>query len=63
MKDEDITSEEFLKLFNSKPRDNCAGCGGADFRLTPTGMRTATIDEAIFMWCKNCGHHRLELMK
>jgi hypothetical protein len=30
--------------------------------LGPTGMPNTTIDEAVMMECKNCGHTRLELV-
>ena len=57
-----LNDKEFLKLFNSKERLNCASCGGYDFRLTETGMSDTTIEEAVFMICKKCGHRRLELV-
>ena len=57
-----LTDEKFLKLFNSKTRLNCANCGSNSFRLTETNIPNATIEEAVFMHCKNCGHCRLELI-
>ncbi len=58
-----IDDKEFLKLFNSKERLNCASCGANEFRLIETGMPDTTIEEAVFMICKKCGHQRLELVK
>jgi DNA-directed RNA polymerase subunit RPC12/RpoP len=62
MNDNQIDSKEFLEKFNLKSRVDCAHCGGTEFRLGPTGMPNTTIDEAVMMECKNCGHTRLELV-
>ena len=58
-----IDDKEFIKLFNSKERLNCANCAANDFILTETGIPDTTIEEAVFMRCKMCGHKRLELVK
>lgn len=58
----ELNDKEFKELFNSKNRLNCSGCGGTEFRITKTGIPKATIEEAVFMHCKKCGHRRLELM-
>ncbi len=58
----EICSDEFIKLFNLKGRLACAGCGGTEFRLTPTTIPNTAIEEAIFMICRGCGHMRLELV-
>ena len=57
-----IDDKEFIKLFNSKERLNCSGCGSTEFRLTETGIPDTTIKEAVFMICKHCRHQRLELV-
>ena len=57
-----LEDKEFMKLFNSKERLCCANCGSNDFRLTETGMPNTTIEEAVFMVCKNCSNSRLELV-
>ena len=62
-KDNEIDSKDFIELFKSKKRLNCAGCGGVSFGLTPTRLPNTTIDEAVNMTCLDCGHKRLELVK
>lgn len=58
----ELNDEEFKKLFNSKERLCCAGCGGLNFDLLPTNMPNVDISEAIMMKCTGCGHTRLELI-
>ena len=58
----ELDSPEFEKKFNAKDRLNCSGCGGVNFRITATNISNATIEEAVFMHCKNCSHPRLELI-
>lgn len=61
-----IDDKEWAEKFNSKKRQNCARCGGLNFRAFQLKGKENTPDmdvsEAVMLNCKDCGHTRFELM-